>query len=125
MRKIIFFFCTSNSKDSSMFMQKKMRKLYHVCLSSGSEVMFRSQSDYIRGFNCLAVALHKTSSSLFADSFMSNHFHICVESNDVRGLMFSYRAAYSRYFNNKYYRKVSLLILWNRQRQFRIRFRRR
>lgn len=70
--------------------------------------MFRSSSDYIRGFNCLAVALHRTSSSLLADSFMSNHFHICVESNDVRGLMFSYRAAYSRYFNNKYFRKGSL-----------------
>lgn len=85
-----------------------MRKLYHVCLSSGNEVMFRSESDYVRGFNCLAVALHRTSSSLLADSFMSNHFHICVESSDVRELMFRYRAAYSRYFNSKYFRRGPL-----------------
>ena len=85
-----------------------MRRLYHVCLSSGKEVMFRSESDYVRGFNCLAVALHRTSSSLLADSFMSNHFHICVESGNVRELMYRYRAAYSRYFNNKYLRRGPL-----------------
>ena len=37
-----------------------MKKTYHLCLSAGDEVMFRDQEDYNRGFNCFALALHKT-----------------------------------------------------------------
>lgn len=70
--------------------------------------MFRSEEDYVRGFNSFAVALYKTGSSALADSFMSNHFHVCVETDDVKGLFFYYRTAYSRYFNRKYSRKGAL-----------------
>lgn len=85
-----------------------MRKLYHFCLSAGNEVMFRSEEDYIRGFNCYAVALARTGSTALADSFMSTHFHACVQTDDIKGLVFHYRASYSRYFNRKYFRRGTL-----------------
>lgn len=81
-----------------------MKKLYHFCLSSGNEVMFRCEEDFIHAFNCYAVALHYTDSQSLADAQMTNHFHGCACSHDIRGLLFRYRSAYSRYFNNKYQR---------------------
>lgn len=85
-----------------------MRKLYHFCLSAGNEVMFRSDEDYIRGFNCYAVAVARTGSVAMVDSFMSNHFHGCALTEDIRSLCYHYRAAYSRYFNRKYSRRGQL-----------------
>ncbi len=89
-------------------LRKNMKQLYHICLSAGDEVMYRSEEDFIRAFNCYAVALYRTGSSSLADSFMSNHFHACVETGNVKELMYHYRAAYSRYFNRKYHRCGSL-----------------
>lgn len=85
-----------------------MSKLFHVCLSAGNEVMYRSEEDYIRGFNCFAVALHKTGSALLADSFMSTHHHACVVTDNLKDLVHHHRAAYSRYFNRKYHRRGQL-----------------
>ncbi|MBR4299158.1 MAG: hypothetical protein IKT59_05540 [Bacteroidales bacterium] len=85
-----------------------MKHLYHFCLSAGNEVMYRSEADFIRAFNCYAVALYRTDSSSLADSFMSNHFHACVETDKIKELIYHYRTAYSRYFNRKYHRSGSL-----------------
>lgn len=85
-----------------------MSRLYHFCLSAGNEVMFRSNEDYIRGFNCYAVALARTGSVALADSLMSTHFHACALTDDVKSLCYHYRAAYSRYFNHKYCRRGRL-----------------
>ena len=85
-----------------------MRKLYNFCLSAGNEVMFRSDEDYIRGFNCYAVAVARTGSVALVDSFMSNHFHGCALTDDIRDLCYHYRTAYSRYFNRKYSRRGPL-----------------
>lgn len=85
-----------------------MRKLYHFCLSAGNEVMFRSEEDYIRGFNCYAVAVAHTGSVALADSIMSTHLHVCAESDDIKGLIYHYRTSYSRYFNKKYHRRGPL-----------------
>lgn len=87
---------------------KNMKHLYHFCLSAGNEVMYRSEADFIRAFNCYAVALYRTSSSSLADSFMSNHFHACVETDKIKELIYHYRASYSRYFNKKYHRRGAL-----------------
>lgn len=81
-----------------------MKKLYHFCLSSGNEVMFRSEEDFIHAFNCYAVALHCTDSQSLADAQMTNHFHGCAYSSDPKGLIHGYRSSYSRYFNRKYHR---------------------
>ena len=70
--------------------------------------MFRSEMDYIRGFNCYAVALARTGSIGLVDSLMSNHFHGCVETDDIRKLIYYHRASYSRYFNKKYCRHGAL-----------------
>ena len=81
-----------------------MKKLYHFCISAGNEVMFRSEMDYIRGFNSFAVALARTGSIGLVESFMSTHFHGCVVTDNIGKLIYHHRASYSRYFNNKYFR---------------------
>ena len=79
-----------------------MKKTYHLCLSSGTELMFRNDADYIRGNNCLCLAAHKTGSSLLGYSLMSNHTHIGVRTEDPRSFMKAFRYPYNRYFNKKY-----------------------
>lgn len=79
-----------------------MKKTYHLCLSSEDEVMFRDTEDYNRGFNCFALALHKTGSTGLADAFMSNHFHIVVQTENPDGFMGAIRMPYCKYFNAKY-----------------------
>lgn len=88
--------------------KKDMSKLYHLCISAGNEVMHRSQEDYIRDFNCFAIALHRTGSKLLADSFMSTHHHSCVVTDSLKDLVYYHRTAYTRYFNRKYHRKGRL-----------------
>ena len=87
---------------------KKFRKTYHICLSSKNEVMFRSDEDFHRAFNYYALALHKTDSIGLADSFMSNHLHIVVQTSCPETLMYAFRNSYARYFNLKYHRKGRL-----------------
>ena len=41
-----------------------MKKTFHLCLSAGDEAMFRDLEDYHRGFNCFALALYKTGSTM-------------------------------------------------------------
>lgn len=82
--------------------------IYHVCLSSHEEVMFRSAEDLRMGFNCLAAAALATESRLLADGFMTTHFHALVQTASVQQFMYRARNAYSRYFNTKYSRSGRL-----------------
>lgn len=82
-----------------------MHKSYHVCVSSPDEVMFRSEKDYARVSNCLALSLHSMDSRLLADSFMSNHYHLAVISDDLGEFVKSFRESYGKYFNYTYGRK--------------------
>ena len=81
-----------------------MKKTYHLCLSAGDEVMFRDLEDYHRGFNCFAVALHKTDSVGLVESFMATHTHQMVQTHAPKDFMFCFRNPYAKYFNNKYCR---------------------
>ena len=85
-----------------------MKKTYHLCLSSGGEVMFRSREDFIRGINCLCLGGYKTGSILLAYALMSNHVHIIVRTDDPETLMIKFRYAYNKYFNAKYGRTGKL-----------------
>lgn len=85
-----------------------MKKTYHLCLSAGEEAMFRDLEDYNRGFNCFALALHKTGSTGLVESFMSTHTHQLVQTDDPDGFMYNFRLPYSMYFNQKYQRKGRL-----------------
>ncbi len=53
-----------------------MRKMYHICLSSHDEVMYRSEADLIMGFNCLAAAVLATDARLLAEGFLTTHHHL-------------------------------------------------
>lgn len=81
-----------------------MKKTYHLCLSAGDEVMFRDLEDYHRGFNCFALALHKTGSTGLAEAVMATHMHQLVQTDDPNGFMYAFRHPYSIYFNHKYQR---------------------
>ena len=82
--------------------------IFHVCLSSHEEVMFRSASDLIMGFNCLAAAAISTESRLLADGFMTTHYHFLVQTSSLKELLYRCRYSYVRYFNSKYQRKGRL-----------------
>ncbi|MBO5310473.1 MAG: hypothetical protein J6A91_00300 [Bacteroidales bacterium] len=85
-----------------------MKKSYHLCLSAGDEIMFRDLEDYRRGFNCFAIALYKTGSTGLVEAFMSNHFHLMIQTEDPKGFMYNMRQPYSKFFNQKYGRDGAL-----------------
>lgn len=85
-----------------------MKRIYHFCLSGKNELICRTDPDYYRAFNTLALAAHETDSSLLAESIMSNHIHVCVRSADIKEFVKKFRYSYGRYFNNKYGRRGQL-----------------
>jgi hypothetical protein len=80
------------------------KKTYHLCLSADNEVMFRDLEDYHRGFNCFAIALHKTGASGLAEAFMSTHTHQLIQTCNPGEFMYNFRQPYCMYFNHKYQR---------------------
>lgn len=83
-------------------------KVYHVCLSSHTEVMYRETADLNMGFNCLAVAALETDSRLFAEGFMTTHYHCILQTASLKEVLYRTRYAYTRYFNGKYHRSGRL-----------------
>lgn len=77
---------------------------YHFCWSSHNELLCRDDEDYIRAFNCLALAALETDSTILADGIMSDHMHVGVRTNVGRKFFSRARFAYSRFFNAKYHR---------------------
>ena len=70
--------------------------------------MFRDQEDYHRGFNCFAIALHKTGSTGLVEAEMSTHMHQLIQTTDPDEFMYCFRQSYSMYFNHKYQREGRL-----------------
>ncbi len=70
--------------------------------------MFRDLEDYTRGFNCFALALYRSNSTGLVESFMSNHFHLMIQTEDPKEFMYNMRQPYSKYFNRKYCRNGRL-----------------
>lgn len=89
-------------------MNTKSRRTVHLCVTSHDEVMFRCHEDYARAFNCFANAVYGTESRALADGFMSNHYHLCVQTDDYEELLSRMRFSYARYFNSRYRRKGRL-----------------
>ena len=85
-----------------------MRKPYHICVSGGDELICRSEEDYHRLFNCIALSVHETDSVLLADAEMSSHAHLGVRTEDPLEMASRAWLMYSRYFNRKYGRQGRL-----------------
>ncbi len=81
-----------------------MRKPYHICMSGGDELICRSEEDYARLFNCVALAAYETDSVLLADAEMSSHMHLGVRTEYPDEFLSRVWLMYTRYFNNKYKR---------------------
>lgn len=85
-----------------------MKKLYHLCLSSHDEVLFRSEADLVRGFNALALACLTTNSSLLADGLLTTHLHYLAQTEAPKETLYRMRYSHVRYFNAKYKRRGKL-----------------
>ena len=85
-----------------------MRNLYHLCVASHDEVIFRDESDFITFTNLMALACFKTNEELLADALMSTHYHLAVMSHNPTPFIAFLRHSYGRYFNHKYRRKGRL-----------------
>ena len=85
-----------------------MKRTYHLCWSGKDELLFRTKEDYIHGIVCLALAAHKTGTTILAYCLMSNHIHICVRTENPKNFIKSFRYPYSCYFNSKYERQGRL-----------------
>ena len=85
-----------------------MRNLYHLCVASHNEVLFRDESDFIAFTNLMALAVFKTNEELLADALMSTHYHLAVMSHDPAPFIARLRHSYGRYFNYKYKREGRL-----------------
>ena len=85
-----------------------MKKIYHLCLSSHDEVLFRSESDLNRGFNALALASLSTDSILLADGLLTTHLHLLIQTENPSEVLHRMRYSYARFFNTKYKRKGRL-----------------
>lgn len=70
--------------------------------------MFRDHEDYQKGFNYIALALHKTNSNGLVEAIMSTHLHLLVQTENTKELMYNFRNSYSKYFNHKYEREGRL-----------------
>lgn len=81
-----------------------MDNLYHICITSHDEVMFRSAKDHIAFVNCMAIALYRTGTILFVDSEMSDHVHISAMTSSPLKFISSLKERYVKYFNKKYHR---------------------
>ena len=81
-----------------------MRKPYHICMSGGDELICRSEEDYARLFNCIALAIYETDSVLLADAEMSSHVHLGLRTEYPHEVIARAWLMYTRYFNNRYKR---------------------
>lgn len=85
-----------------------MRKPYHICMSGGDELICRTDEDYFRLFNCIAIAAFETDTILLADAEMSTHTHIGVRTENPYEMIERAWLLYMRFFNNKYRRQGRL-----------------
>lgn len=85
-----------------------MRKPYHICMSGGEELICRTDEDYYRLFNCIALAAYETDTVILADAEMSSHIHLGVRSDNPYEMIQRAWLMYSRYFNSKYKRRGRL-----------------
>lgn len=77
-------------------------------MSGGDELICRSEEDYARLFNCIALAAYETDSVLLADAEMSSHVHLGVRTENPCEMMSRAWMMYTRYFNKKYKRQSRL-----------------
>ena len=101
-------FWHTDRKSRIKFNESMKDNYFHICIASEKEVIFRTDNDYRRAFNSLALAVYDTNSVLLADAIMSNHIHFCVQTTNPGELVRLFRNSYQRYFNAKYLRNGML-----------------
>ncbi|HIZ87625.1 MAG TPA: transposase [Candidatus Coprenecus pullistercoris] len=77
-------------------------RIYHLCVSCKEGLMFRSRQDYIRFINNMALLAYKYKVRILAFAVMSNHYHICIMTDDFRKFFRGLKVSYSNYYRHKY-----------------------
>ncbi len=90
-------------------MEKAGESLFHIVLSSKTEVICRDRHNYIFLENQIGASARKSNVSVLAYAVMSNHAHIAVSCTDTAGLILRIKSGYTRYFNRKYGRTGPLM----------------
>lgn len=90
-------------------MEKAGESLFHIVLSSQTEVICRDRHDYIFLENQIGASARKSNISVLAYAVMSNHTHIAAACTDTTGFILRIKTGYTRYFNRKYGRAGQLI----------------
>lgn len=90
-------------------MEKAGESLFHIVLSSKTEVICRDRHDYIFFENQIGASARKSNVPVLAYAVMSNHTHIAAACTDPDGLILRIKSGYTRYFNRKYGRAGQLM----------------
>ncbi|MCF0177367.1 MAG: transposase, partial [Bacteroidales bacterium] len=81
-----------------------MEKPYHL-FCEGDYVLFRDDADYIFFNNRLAIAGLYARLTILAETIMSSHFHVIVETSNETALlnfMQTLKQGYSYHYSRKY-----------------------
>lgn len=87
---------------TSQYIITNMKELYHLCISSPNEVLFRKEDDINMCLNIIALTAFKTNSLILADSLMSNHIHLVLETDIMKSFILTFKERYFKYFNKSY-----------------------
>ncbi len=85
-----------------------MKKLYHLCFTSKSEVCCRDAEDYKTMISRIAQSAVINNANVWAYAVMSNHVHIIAQSDCPQKFIKTIRNSYNQSFNRKYQRRGSL-----------------
>ena len=82
-----------------------MKEVYHICLSSHDEVLFRSPEDHYAFINLSGIEVYRAEAELLVSAEMSTHWHQGIFSAQPIKYAAGLRMSYTHYFNRKYSRK--------------------
>lgn len=86
----------------------KMKRLFHICISSHDEVITRNRDDVRMITNLLGLSAFRTDTEVLADAIMSSHLHGIISAEKPKAFAGSLHMSLSRWFNHKYDRKGPL-----------------
>lgn len=78
-------------------------QFYHIYLRGNhKQDFFYKKNDYINVINRLALAAYHTSTKIWALEYLSNHFHLVIETKDRSAFMHYYRLSITQWYNHEY-----------------------
>lgn len=84
-------------------MENSENSYYHIYLRGNHrQDFFYKMNDYINAINRLALAAYHTSTIIWALEYLTNHFHLVIETANRSAFMHYYRMSLSLWYNHEY-----------------------